>query len=264
MSLWVFDYRPCISPIQDEQITINCGVYLNKPFYHFYRCANGYYGNPVLGRASSGQCRPCPCPDGPNSGRHFAASCYQDNRNRQIICNCNQGYTGKPKTMLVLLIYISLFVLPLPSVLTFCSSSSSESDAYDIISVSRCVCVSVFFSNFSNRNSLWLKAAIQFLQNLWHCDLYSTASLYWTSWCPFTFKTLQNLVQVKSIKWYTVCFVKPKRTSVDHFHKLKDTFSILKKKLDSDICHYSFSTSVVWYQANCLIPSNLILIHLFV
>uniref|UniRef100_A0A8C2XS68 Laminin, beta 2 (laminin S) n=1 Tax=Cyclopterus lumpus TaxID=8103 RepID=A0A8C2XS68_CYCLU len=58
------------------------------------RCANGYYGNPVLGKASSAQCRPCPCPDGPNSGRHFAASCYQDNRNRQIICNCNQGYTG--------------------------------------------------------------------------------------------------------------------------------------------------------------------------
>uniref|UniRef100_A0A4W6G1Q8 Laminin, beta 2 (laminin S) n=1 Tax=Lates calcarifer TaxID=8187 RepID=A0A4W6G1Q8_LATCA len=58
------------------------------------RCANGYYGNPVLGIASSGQCRPCPCPDGPNSGRHFAASCYQDSRNRQIICNCNQGYTG--------------------------------------------------------------------------------------------------------------------------------------------------------------------------
>ncbi|XP_044206819.1 laminin subunit beta-2 isoform X1 [Thunnus albacares] len=58
------------------------------------RCANGYYGNPVLGTASGGQCRPCPCPDGPNSGRHFAASCYQDNRNRQIICNCNQGYTG--------------------------------------------------------------------------------------------------------------------------------------------------------------------------
>uniref|UniRef100_A0A3B3YPJ9 Laminin subunit beta-2 n=1 Tax=Poecilia mexicana TaxID=48701 RepID=A0A3B3YPJ9_9TELE len=57
-------------------------------------CANGYYGNPVLGISSGGQCRPCPCPDGPHSGRHFATSCYQDNRNRQIICNCNQGYTG--------------------------------------------------------------------------------------------------------------------------------------------------------------------------
>uniref|UniRef100_A0A4W5Q348 Laminin, beta 2 (laminin S) n=1 Tax=Hucho hucho TaxID=62062 RepID=A0A4W5Q348_9TELE len=58
------------------------------------RCANGYYGNPVLGTGNGNQCRPCPCPDGPNSGRHFAASCYQDNRNRQVVCNCNQGYTG--------------------------------------------------------------------------------------------------------------------------------------------------------------------------
>ncbi|MBN3302105.1 LAMB2 protein, partial [Amia calva] len=56
------------------------------------RCANGYYGNPVLGTGE--QCRPCPCPDGPASGRHFATSCYQDNRNRQVVCNCNQGYTG--------------------------------------------------------------------------------------------------------------------------------------------------------------------------
>uniref|UniRef100_A0A8C1KS96 Laminin, beta 2 (laminin S) n=1 Tax=Cyprinus carpio TaxID=7962 RepID=A0A8C1KS96_CYPCA len=56
------------------------------------RCANGYYGNPALGLGSP--CRPCPCPEGPNSGRHFAASCYQDNRNKQVVCNCNQGYTG--------------------------------------------------------------------------------------------------------------------------------------------------------------------------
>ncbi|KAG7251224.1 hypothetical protein CRUP_000035, partial [Coryphaenoides rupestris] len=55
-------------------------------------CADGYYGNPSL--ASGSLCRPCPCPDGPNSGRHFAASCYQDNRSRQIVCNCIQGYTG--------------------------------------------------------------------------------------------------------------------------------------------------------------------------
>ncbi|XP_055788480.1 laminin subunit beta-2-like [Salvelinus fontinalis] len=58
------------------------------------RCANGYYGNPVLGTGNSNRCQPCPCPDGPNSGRHFATSCHQDNRNRQVVCNCNQGYTG--------------------------------------------------------------------------------------------------------------------------------------------------------------------------
>ncbi|XP_026097959.1 laminin subunit beta-2 isoform X1 [Carassius auratus] len=59
------------------------------------RCANGYYGNPALGLGSL--CRPCPCPEGPNSGRHFAASCYQDNRSKQVVCNCNQGYTGMVK-----------------------------------------------------------------------------------------------------------------------------------------------------------------------
>ncbi len=58
----------------------------------WHRCANGYYGNPALGLGSP--CRPCPCPEGPNSGRHFATSCYQDNRNQQVVCNCNQGYTG--------------------------------------------------------------------------------------------------------------------------------------------------------------------------
>ncbi|XP_062396598.1 laminin subunit beta-2 isoform X1 [Sardina pilchardus] len=56
------------------------------------RCANGFYGNPELG--SGTQCRPCPCPEGPSSRRHFAASCHQDPRSRQVVCNCNQGYTG--------------------------------------------------------------------------------------------------------------------------------------------------------------------------
>ncbi|XP_018431604.1 PREDICTED: laminin subunit beta-2 [Nanorana parkeri] len=56
------------------------------------RCAPGFYGNPVLG--SGDHCRPCPCPEGPNSGRNFAVSCHQEPRSRQVICNCNQGYTG--------------------------------------------------------------------------------------------------------------------------------------------------------------------------
>ncbi|XP_053890049.1 laminin subunit beta-2 [Malaclemys terrapin pileata] len=56
------------------------------------RCAAGHYGNPTL--ASGERCRPCPCPDGPGSARHFAASCRQDSRSRQVICNCNPGYTG--------------------------------------------------------------------------------------------------------------------------------------------------------------------------
>ncbi|NXD69062.1 LAMB2 protein, partial [Eolophus roseicapillus] len=57
-----------------------------------HRCAAGHFGNPALG---SGQhCRPCPCPDGPGSPRHFAASCYQDSRSRQVVCQCSPGYTG--------------------------------------------------------------------------------------------------------------------------------------------------------------------------
>ncbi|XP_030061842.1 laminin subunit beta-2 isoform X2 [Microcaecilia unicolor] len=56
------------------------------------KCIAGYYGNPVLG--SGEHCRPCPCPEGPKSGRHFAASCHKDSQSRQVICICNMGYTG--------------------------------------------------------------------------------------------------------------------------------------------------------------------------
>ncbi|NWU72049.1 LAMB2 protein, partial [Pterocles burchelli] len=59
------------------------------------RCADGHFGNPALG---SGQhCRPCPCPEGPGSPRHFAASCYQDSRSRQVVCQCSPGYTAGPR-----------------------------------------------------------------------------------------------------------------------------------------------------------------------
>lgn len=100
-------------------------LHLSKRICCMCRCANGYYGNPVLG--SSGQCRPCPCPEGPNSGRHFAASCYQDNRSRQIICNCNQGYTGNVNVMVLLFTRSSSFSFPLPPVPAFCSDLSPSS-----------------------------------------------------------------------------------------------------------------------------------------
>lgn len=63
------------------------------PLFLNFRCASGYYGNPVL--ASGSHCRPCPCPESPSSGRHFAAACHQDSRSGTVMCSCLPGYTGK-------------------------------------------------------------------------------------------------------------------------------------------------------------------------
>uniref|UniRef100_A0A8C4QXA4 Laminin, beta 2 (laminin S) n=1 Tax=Eptatretus burgeri TaxID=7764 RepID=A0A8C4QXA4_EPTBU len=56
------------------------------------RCADGYFGNPILG--SGQKCRPCPCPEGPGSGRNFALSCFEDPHSQHIVCSCQVGYTG--------------------------------------------------------------------------------------------------------------------------------------------------------------------------
>ncbi|XP_072276732.1 laminin subunit beta-2 isoform X2 [Pyxicephalus adspersus] len=97
---WGFpNCRKCICNGHSEECDQRTGACLtcrdNRAGERCERCAPGFYGNPVLG--SGDHCRPCPCPDGPNSGRHFAASCHQEPRSRQIICNCNQGYTGLVK-----------------------------------------------------------------------------------------------------------------------------------------------------------------------
>lgn len=60
------------------------------------RCLAGYYGDPIIG--SGDHCRPCPCPDGPDSGRQFARSCYQDPITFQLACVCDPGYIGKSYT----------------------------------------------------------------------------------------------------------------------------------------------------------------------
>ncbi|XP_074050024.1 laminin subunit beta-4 isoform X2 [Macrotis lagotis] len=54
------------------------------------RCMDGYYGNPLSGKP----CLPCQCPDVPSSNQYFAHSCYQNSWNLEIICNCQEGYTG--------------------------------------------------------------------------------------------------------------------------------------------------------------------------
>ncbi|KAM4734289.1 laminin subunit beta-1a [Anableps anableps] len=56
------------------------------------RCLDGYYGDPVLG--SGDHCRLCLCPEGPNSLRQFAGSCYRSDTSEQVVCVCNTGYKG--------------------------------------------------------------------------------------------------------------------------------------------------------------------------
>ncbi|XP_054991057.1 laminin subunit beta-2 [Sorex araneus] len=56
------------------------------------RCIAGFHGDPRL--PYGGQCRPCPCPEGPGSQRHFATSCHRDGYSQQMVCHCKPGYTG--------------------------------------------------------------------------------------------------------------------------------------------------------------------------
>ncbi|XP_064417542.1 laminin subunit beta-4 [Latimeria chalumnae] len=86
--------RPCqcngFAELCDPQtgVCLNCRGFTTGN--NCERCIDGYYGTPLLRQP----CRPCLCPDTPDSGRYFAYSCYQDPRNQELICNCLEGYTG--------------------------------------------------------------------------------------------------------------------------------------------------------------------------
>lgn len=94
---WGFpNCRPCVCNGRADECDAHTGACLGCRDYtggeHCERCIAGFHGDPRL--PYGGQCRPCPCPEGPGSQRHFATSCHRDGYSQQIVCHCRAGYTG--------------------------------------------------------------------------------------------------------------------------------------------------------------------------
>uniref|UniRef100_A0A2I2YX48 Laminin subunit beta 2 n=1 Tax=Gorilla gorilla gorilla TaxID=9595 RepID=A0A2I2YX48_GORGO len=88
--------RPCVCNGHADECNTHTGACLGCRDHtggeHCERCIAGFHGDPRL--PYGGQCRPCPCPEGPGSQRHFATSCHRDEYSQQIVCHCWAGYTG--------------------------------------------------------------------------------------------------------------------------------------------------------------------------
>ncbi|XP_030667648.1 laminin subunit beta-2 isoform X1 [Nomascus leucogenys] len=88
--------RPCVCNGHADECNTHTGACLGCRDHtggeHCERCIAGFHGDPRL--PYGGQCRPCPCPEGPGSQRHFATSCHRDEYSQQIVCHCRAGYTG--------------------------------------------------------------------------------------------------------------------------------------------------------------------------
>uniref|UniRef100_A0A8C5YD06 Laminin subunit beta 2 n=1 Tax=Microcebus murinus TaxID=30608 RepID=A0A8C5YD06_MICMU len=88
--------RPCACNGRADECDTHTGACLGCRDHtggeHCERCIAGFHGDPRL--PYGGQCRPCPCPEGPGSQRYFATSCHRDEYSQQIVCHCRAGYTG--------------------------------------------------------------------------------------------------------------------------------------------------------------------------
>ncbi|KAM8891536.1 laminin subunit beta-1a [Spinachia spinachia] len=88
--------RPCTCNGHTDDCEPNTGHCINcrdhSTGHACDRCLDGYYGDPLLG--SGDHCRPCMCPDGPDSLRQFGRGCYLDDDTQQAVCICDNGYRG--------------------------------------------------------------------------------------------------------------------------------------------------------------------------